>query len=55
MRFYAPAMFRDGDLATEPLRVARPSLPAFEDYTDALAGVWESGQLSNFGPLAVRF
>ena len=48
-------MFRERDVATEPLRVARPSLPAFEDYTDALAGVWESGQLSNFGPMAVRF
>ena len=48
-------MLRDGDLATGPLRVARPSLPAFDDYADALAAVWESGQLSNFGPMAVRF
>ena len=48
-------MHRDAEIATEPLRVARPSLPPFEDYADALAGVWESGQLSNFGPLAVRF
>lgn len=35
--------------------MAGPSLPALEDYADALAGVWESGQLSNFGPMAARF
>ena len=50
---YPPAIFHD--IATEPLRLARPSLPALEDFAEALRGVWESGQLSNFGPMADRF
>lgn len=41
--------------ATMTLPIARPSLPAFEDYVDLLRVVWQTRMLSNFGPMAQRF
>ena len=34
---------------TEPIYVAKPSLPDFDNFVSNLRGIWESGQLSN-GP-----
>lgn len=37
------------------LHVTRPSLPPLEDYTELLRSVWDSGILTNNGPLVQRF
>jgi dTDP-4-amino-4,6-dideoxygalactose transaminase len=46
---------RDGDIVTEQLRLAGPSLPPLDEYAEALGDIWDSGTLSNFGPMADRF
>lgn len=33
------------------INVTRPSIPPFEEYAEEIKSVWESGMLTNFGPL----
>jgi dTDP-4-amino-4,6-dideoxygalactose transaminase len=40
---------------TAALRLTRPSLPSLDAYAEQLAGAWDDGWLSNFGPHAERF
>lgn len=36
------------------INVTRPSLPPYEEYTELIKEIWESGWLTNFGPLENR-
>ncbi|MDF9866987.1 dTDP-4-amino-4,6-dideoxygalactose transaminase [Bacilli bacterium PM5-3] len=39
----------------EKIFVAKPTLPDFDDYTSEIKDIWETKQLSNFGPKYEKF
>ncbi len=36
------------------INVTRPSIPPFEEYAEVIKSVWDTGMLTNFGPLEER-